>query len=220
MRASLAQLHARLAVTSIYVTHDQTEAMTLGHRVAVMRDGRIVQVDVPQRLYQDPRDLFVGTFIGSPSMNLVEATLDGDHVGSGDRERAIKGRTLDRHEPCREDLCSRRRYPPQPESGGQERGRCRAQFKQDRVIDVYPESLGDCSFNDRQVSVSDPGVHPPRKLTRALIVSQLRYQCSEATPTGDGRVTARRRDFSHRYRTIKRHNLVYVVQPDQSMSLG
>jgi multiple sugar transport system ATP-binding protein len=57
--------------------------MTLGHRVAVMRDGRIVQVDVPQRLYQDPRDLFVGTFIGSPSMNLVEANLDGDHVSFG-----------------------------------------------------------------------------------------------------------------------------------------
>ena len=83
MRASLAQLHARLAVTSVYVTHDQTEAMTLGHRVAVMRDGRIVQVDVPQRLYQDPKDLFVGTFIGSPAMNLVEATLDGDHVSFG-----------------------------------------------------------------------------------------------------------------------------------------
>ena len=54
MRASLAQLHARLAVTSIYVTHDQTEAMTLGQRVAVMRDGRIAQVDVPQRLYEHP----------------------------------------------------------------------------------------------------------------------------------------------------------------------
>jgi multiple sugar transport system ATP-binding protein len=83
MRASLAQLHARLAVTSIYVTHDQTEAMTLGHRVAVMRDGRIVQVDVPQQLYQAPKDLFVGTFIGSPSMNLVEATVDGGTVSFG-----------------------------------------------------------------------------------------------------------------------------------------
>ena len=83
MRASLAQLHSRLAVTTIYVTHDQTEAMTLGHRVAVMRDGRIVQVDVPQRLYQAPQDLFVGTFIGSPSMNLVEATLDGGTVSFG-----------------------------------------------------------------------------------------------------------------------------------------
>src|SRR5262249_22050404 len=67
MRASLAQLHARLSVTSIYVTHDQTEAMTLGQRVAVMRDGRIVQVDVPKQLFQSPRDLFVAGFIGSPS---------------------------------------------------------------------------------------------------------------------------------------------------------
>ena len=83
MRASLAELHARLAVTSIYVTHDQTEAMTLGHRVAVMRDGRIVQVDVPQRLYQSPNDLFVAAFIGSPSMNLVEATVEGETIAFG-----------------------------------------------------------------------------------------------------------------------------------------
>jgi len=83
MRASLAELHARLSVTTIYVTHDQTEAMTLGHRVAVMRDGRIVQVDVPQRLYQSPNDLFVAAFIGSPSMNLVEATIDGDTIAFG-----------------------------------------------------------------------------------------------------------------------------------------
>jgi multiple sugar transport system ATP-binding protein len=83
MRASLAQLHARLSVTSVYVTHDQTEAMTLGQRVAVMRDGRIVQVDVPQRLFQSPRDLFVAAFIGSPSMNLVEATVDGEEITFG-----------------------------------------------------------------------------------------------------------------------------------------
>src|SRR5438552_1264704 len=83
MRASLAQLHARLSVTTIYVTHDQTEAMTLGQRVAVMRDGHIVQVDVPQRLYQAPRDLFVAAFIGSPSMNLVEATLSGGEIVFG-----------------------------------------------------------------------------------------------------------------------------------------
>jgi len=83
MRASLAQLHGRLSVTSIYVTHDQTEAMTLGHRVAVMRDGRVVQVDVPQRLYQSPNDLFVAAFIGSPSMNLVEATVEGDEIAFG-----------------------------------------------------------------------------------------------------------------------------------------
>jgi multiple sugar transport system ATP-binding protein len=83
MRASLAQLHAQLSVTSIYVTHDQTEAMTLGQRVAVMRDGQIVQVDVPQILYQAPRDLFVAAFIGSPSMNLVEATVDSEEIAFG-----------------------------------------------------------------------------------------------------------------------------------------
>ena len=84
MRASLAQLHAKLGTTMVYVTHDQVEAMTLGQRVAVMRSGRMLQVDRPQRLYEQPRDLFVAAFIGSPAMNLVEATLDGDVVTFGD----------------------------------------------------------------------------------------------------------------------------------------
>jgi multiple sugar transport system ATP-binding protein len=83
MRASLARLHSRLGVTTVYVTHDQTEAMTLGQRVAVMRDGRIVQADRPQRLYEAPRDLFVAAFIGSPAMNLVEAAIDGDELRFG-----------------------------------------------------------------------------------------------------------------------------------------
>jgi multiple sugar transport system ATP-binding protein len=83
MRASLAQLHARLGVTTVYVTHDQTEAMTLGQRVAVMRDGRVLQVDTPQTLYSRPADLFVAGFIGTPAMNLVEARLDGDEVVFG-----------------------------------------------------------------------------------------------------------------------------------------
>ena len=83
MRASLAQLHGRLGVTTVYVTHDQVEAMTLGQRVAVMRDGRILQVDTPQRLYEQPKDRFVAGFIGSPAMNLVEATIHGDEVRFG-----------------------------------------------------------------------------------------------------------------------------------------
>ncbi|HZQ80881.1 MAG TPA: sn-glycerol-3-phosphate ABC transporter ATP-binding protein UgpC [Gaiellaceae bacterium] len=80
MRAELARLHARLGVTTIYVTHDQVEAMTLGQRVAVMRDGRIEQIDLPQALYREPANLFVGAFIGSPSMNLVEATVENGVV--------------------------------------------------------------------------------------------------------------------------------------------
>jgi multiple sugar transport system ATP-binding protein len=84
MRASLAQLHQTLGVTTVYVTHDQVEAMTLGQRVAVMRDGRILQVDAPQQLYEQPRDLFVAGFIGSPAMNLVEATVDDGDVVFGE----------------------------------------------------------------------------------------------------------------------------------------
>jgi multiple sugar transport system ATP-binding protein len=84
MRASLAELHARLGVTTVYVTHDQTEAMTLGQRVAVMRDGVIVQVDEPQVLYRWPRNVFVAAFIGSPSMNLVEADVDDGAVRFGE----------------------------------------------------------------------------------------------------------------------------------------
>jgi multiple sugar transport system ATP-binding protein len=83
MRASLAQLHQRLGVTTVYVTHDQVEAMTLGQRVAVMKDGRILQVDAPQALYEQPRDLFVAGFIGSPAMNLVDAAVDGAEVVFG-----------------------------------------------------------------------------------------------------------------------------------------
>jgi multiple sugar transport system ATP-binding protein len=83
MRAELAALHARLGATTVYVTHDQVEAMTLGQRVAVMRDGRVQQVDTPQALYRAPRNLFVAAFIGSPAMNLVAARLAGDHVEFG-----------------------------------------------------------------------------------------------------------------------------------------
>jgi len=79
MRSELARLHERLAVTTVYVTHDQVEAMTLGERVAVLREGVIQQCDNPQVLYRSPCNLFVAAFIGSPAMNFVEAELvDGE----------------------------------------------------------------------------------------------------------------------------------------------
>ncbi len=75
MRAELARLRDRLRTTTVYVTHDQMEAMTLGDRVAVLKDGVLQQVDTPQHLFNHPANLFVAAFIGSPSMNLVEATV-------------------------------------------------------------------------------------------------------------------------------------------------
>ncbi|MEA2411388.1 MAG: multiple sugar transport system ATP-binding protein, partial [Thermoleophilaceae bacterium] len=80
MRAEVSRIQDRLGVTTVYVTHDQTEAMTLGDRVAVMRAGVLQQVGPPQELYDDPANLFVAGFIGSPAMNFMPATIEGDLV--------------------------------------------------------------------------------------------------------------------------------------------
>ena len=114
-----------LGVTTVYVTHDQVEAMTLGQRVAVMRDGRILQVDAPQRLYEQPRDLFVAGFIGSPAMNLVEATIDGDDVVLRRVPRSARSATA----PC----CARRT---------------------DVVLGIRPESFEDAAFATARASAA------------------------------------------------------------------
>jgi multiple sugar transport system ATP-binding protein len=76
-RAELVELQQRLAVTTVYVTHDQVEAMTMGHRVAVLRDGDLQQVDAPSTLYHEPANVFVAGFIGSPAMNMLQVAVDG-----------------------------------------------------------------------------------------------------------------------------------------------
>jgi multiple sugar transport system ATP-binding protein len=83
MRAEITRLQEELGVTTIYVTHDQVEAMTMGDRIAVMRKGVLQQQGRPESLYDEPANLFVATFIGSPAMNLFRATLDGDGDGTG-----------------------------------------------------------------------------------------------------------------------------------------
>jgi multiple sugar transport system ATP-binding protein len=99
MRGEVSRLQRRLGTTTVYVTHDQTEAMTLGDRVAVMRSGRIQQVDTPKKLYSDPVNLFVAGFIGSPAMNFVPARIEdeqirlpfGDVALSGELRSRLKG---------------------------------------------------------------------------------------------------------------------------------
>jgi lactose/L-arabinose transport system ATP-binding protein len=78
MRIEIARLHRQLGNTMIYVTHDQTEAMTLADKIVVLRDGRVEQVGTPRKVYEDPDSVFVAGFIGSPRMNLLQATKDGD----------------------------------------------------------------------------------------------------------------------------------------------
>jgi multiple sugar transport system ATP-binding protein len=125
VRASLAELHRRLGVTTVYVTHDQTEAMTLGQRVAVMREGRILQTDRPQKLYEEPKDLFVAAFIGSPAMNLVEARVDGEDLVVGQ---------------YRVPLDAARRP---------------ARTKRNVILGIRPETFEDASFAPRELPTID-----------------------------------------------------------------
>jgi multiple sugar transport system ATP-binding protein len=101
MRAEIAKLQHDLGVTTIYVTHDQVEAMTMGDRVAVIRKGELQQVDAPQELYDRPVNLFVGGFIGSPAMNMVEATLERANgslaARAGDQRITLGEETLAAH---------------------------------------------------------------------------------------------------------------------------
>ena len=111
MRAEIAALQRELGVTTFYVTHDQVEAMTMGDRVAVIKDGVLQQVDTPQSLYDNPVNVFVAAFIGSPSMNLYEATVTLDDGGAtvalGSQSLRIPREVLDDHP----DLSSHTREP-------------------------------------------------------------------------------------------------------------
>jgi multiple sugar transport system ATP-binding protein len=91
MRAYIARLHQELGTTVLYVTHDQVEAMTMGDRVAVMRDGRLEQVDTPQALYDRPANLFVAAFIGSPAMNLVRGHIEAGRLHLGEHVLDLPG---------------------------------------------------------------------------------------------------------------------------------
>jgi multiple sugar transport system ATP-binding protein len=101
MRAEIAGIQQRLGVTTIYVTHDQVEAMTMGDRVAVMRKGELQQVASPQELYDRPVNLFVGGFIGSPAMNMLDATIErsNGHVlaNFGAQRLALEDHVLESH---------------------------------------------------------------------------------------------------------------------------
>jgi len=126
MRAEIARLQSDLGVTTIYVTHDQVEAMTMGDRVAVMRKGELQQVGTPQQLYDTPLNLFVGGFIGSPAMNMFEVTLaqrDGGLVAQGGGQSLALGTEAIRTHPALKQYVGR-----------------------DIVLGIRPEDLEDASL--------------------------------------------------------------------------
>ncbi|GAA4152636.1 sn-glycerol-3-phosphate ABC transporter ATP-binding protein UgpC [Actinomadura keratinilytica] len=129
MRAEIARIQRDLGVTTIYVTHDQTEAMTLGDRVAVMKKGVLQQVAPPQELYDRPANLFVAGFIGSPAMNLLQARLERDGDGDGGLRLEVGGQTL-----------------PVPARVLDERPALRAYLGRDVVVGIRPEDMEDAEL--------------------------------------------------------------------------
>ena len=150
-RGEISRLQRELATTTIYVTHDQVEAMTMGDRVAVMRKGELQQVAQPQELYDRPVNLFVGGFIGSPAMNMLEATVTGRN-GSGDRS------------------CSRQR----PDARGRRRRASTRTARSPRyegrpvVLGIRPESLEEASL-----ARDAPADTPPHGTGRAARGARL-----------------------------------------------
>jgi multiple sugar transport system ATP-binding protein len=112
-RTEIAALQRRLGVTTVYVTHDQVEAMTMGDRVCVLKDGLLQQVDTPRNLYDRPDNVFVAGFIGSPAMNLMDADLEQDGAHIGGRTLPLPRQTM---EALRADGCSRATVGFRPEA--------------------------------------------------------------------------------------------------------
>ena len=130
MRTEIGKLHNRIGVTTIYVTHDQTEAMTMADRIVVLKDGIVQQVDTPQVMYEHPKNVFVAGFIGSPAMNFMRARLEGDNGGYA----ATFGKT---------------RIPLDRETVGKaaERGLDLGQYSgQEVVLGIRPEHIEDATL--------------------------------------------------------------------------
>ena len=171
MRAEISGIQRDLKTTTIYVTHDQVEAMTMGDRVAVIRKGELQQVASPQELYDKPVNLFVGGFIGSPAMNLLEATLEGANGGiivkAGDQQIALDEETLN------------------------ERPALKAYESRQVVLGIRPEDLEDAELE--QVAPGDKRMRARVELREALGSEILVHFSVKARPavTEDVRELAR-----------------------------
>ena len=194
MRTEISRLQRRLGITTVYVTHDQTEAMTLGDRVAVLRKGELQQVASPRELYEQPVNLFVAGFIGSPPMNFLPATVDGHDAGDAVRRRSEldeqRGQGRRRARTCVlvgirpeyfEDASLRRR------------GQARARARRSRARVDVTEWLGDSQYAYIPFEAPEAVTTQLRELARELDGEELRTQADrldrldQPDPGGPGR---------------------------------
>jgi multiple sugar transport system ATP-binding protein len=164
LRAEIAQLQRNLGTTTIYVTHDQIEAMTMGDRVAVMREGVLQQVDKPETLYDQPANLFVAAFIGSPAMNLLEGTVTLADTHGGGATVHLDGQTLAIPPAVVADNPGLRDLEPQ----------------QPVVVGIRPEHLADASLGAVWDDGTAPRMQATVELREALGSEQVMHLRTEA----------------------------------------
>ncbi|MFY0991513.1 ABC transporter ATP-binding protein [Halomonas sp. C05BenzN] len=168
MRTEIKKLHQRLGTTIVYVTHDQIEAMTLADCIAVMRDGRILQLGTPDEVYNDPVDIFVAGFMGSPSMNFIVATLEG---GAGDYRLRIAT-------PGEEDLLL-------PWPAARETPDMAGHVGREVILGLRPEHFGE---EDARLGDRNEGT---RITARITVVEPTGADILLQLPLGEGEATAR-----------------------------
>jgi multiple sugar transport system ATP-binding protein len=194
MRADIAKLQRDLGTTTIYVTHDQVEAMTMGDRVAVMNQGRLQQVDTPQRLYDDPTNLFVAGFIGTPPMNLLEATVEAQN---GSAALVLAGQQV----VLSDEVV--RRFPEARSRGGKT-----------VVLGVRADNL---HRPDRRPDL--PTVDAALELVESLGSQSMAYYRVDATAIGVDDVVAAEYEADARGVTATRPNLVASFSAEDATAL-
>jgi multiple sugar transport system ATP-binding protein len=203
MRAEISRIQRQLHVTTVYVTHDQIEAMTMGDRVAVLRRGVLQQFDAPQRLYEQPANLFVASFIGSPAMNMLEATVErnGDglvlRVGSATLPVPRDTDRLDEYVGRRIALGLR---PEALDQAGNGDGRLQGVVQ--TVEALGPEQLAHVEIDASPVLVDD--------VVEGLVDVEVAEDLAEITPGPD----------SARALVVARLNASATVRPDEPIGLS
>ena len=210
-RADIVSLQRRLGTTTIYVTHDQVEAMTMGHRIAVLRAGRLQQVAAPQELYERPANTFVAAFIGSPGMNLVPAFIDGDVATVPERAstcRHASGAWVTARSPSGSDL--RPRHWPRPA--------CRRRWissscwvpRRMPSARSRTERAWSCDRGPRRAARSGRSRHDRRGHRRAARLRSGERRTS-GSPAVSGRTTRRQREWGLAYLLIMPAIAVFAV---------
>jgi multiple sugar transport system ATP-binding protein len=184
-RGEIAALQRRLGVTTVYVTHDQVEAMTMGDRVAVLKDGVLQQVDTPRRMYDNPNNVFVAGFIGSPAMNLLEVTVENNTLRFGGADLQVPRDTAAEADKAGHKVTVGVR-PEDMELVGDEQGlRTQVNVVEELGADAYVYGTGELEGHSYPLVARVDGRRPPEKGSTVYFAPKSGHVHLFSTETGE-----------------------------------